>query len=192
MSHKLCGSRGRRLSRFYMLLFSSRRDARIERFERADSYPEAHIWSPGNFGGPSEEGGTVTIRYAIQDSLNLAAVHAITDLTSAADVVKMAQRLGIRSTIPPYPSIALGTAEVSPLDLTSAYSVFANDGVRATPYAIIRVEDRNGKILYQRKPEFDNVLEPKICHEITSALGRRCANRDRPAGPELFSVSRRR
>lgn len=127
-------------------------------------------WSPHNFGGPAEEGGTVTIRYAIQESLNLAAIHAIQSLTSAQDVVKMAERLGIRSQIPAYPSIALGTAEVSPLDLTSAYSVFANEGVRATPYAIIRVEDRNGKILYQRKPEMDNVLDPKICHEVTSSL----------------------
>ncbi len=127
-------------------------------------------WSPRNFGGSAEEGGAVSIRYAIEQSLNLSAVHAIMDLTSVGDVVKMAKRLGIRSTVPPYPSIALGTAEVSPLDLTSAYSVFANDGVRATPYSIIRVEDRNGKILYQKKPEFENVLEPKICHEITSAL----------------------
>jgi penicillin-binding protein 1A len=126
-------------------------------------------WSPQNFSGEAE-GGTVPIRYAIQQSLNLSAVHAIMDLTSVGDVVKMAGRLGIRSTIPPYPSIALGTAEVSPLDLTSAYSVFANEGVRATPYAIIRVEDRNGKILYQQKPQLDNVLDPKICHEITSAL----------------------
>jgi penicillin-binding protein 1A len=126
-------------------------------------------WSPHNFAGEFE-GGTVSIRYAIEQSLNLSAVHAIMNLTSVGDVVKMAKRLGIRSTVPPYPSIALGTAEVSPLDLTSAYSVFANDGVRATPYSIIRVEDRNGKILYQRKPDFENVLEPKICREITSAL----------------------
>ena len=126
-------------------------------------------WSPHNFAGEAE-GGTVSIRYALEVSLNLSAVHAILELTSVADVVKMAKRLGIRSTVPPYPSIALGTAEVSPLDLTSAYSVFANEGVRATPYAIIRVEDRNGKILYQKKPEFANVLEPKICREITSSL----------------------
>jgi len=127
-------------------------------------------WRPHNFAGEGEEGGIVTVRYALEQSLNLSAVHAIEELTSVADVVKMAKRLGIRSNIPPYPSIALGTAEVSPLDLTSAYSVFANDGVRATPYAIIRVEDKSGKILFDRKPDFENVLEPKICHEITSAL----------------------
>ncbi len=127
-------------------------------------------WTPRNFGGSAEEGGTVSVRYAIQESLNLSAVHAIQSLTSVGDVVKMAARLGIRSKIPPYPSIALGTGEVSPLDLTSAYSVFANEGVRATPYSIIRIEDRNGKILYQQKPSFENVLEPKVCHMITSAL----------------------
>lgn len=127
-------------------------------------------WRPHNFSGEGEEGGIVTVRYALQESLNLAAVHAIQELTSASDVVKMAKRLGIRSNVPPYPSIALGTAEVSPLDLTSAYSVFANDGVRATPYYIIRVEDKSGKVLFERKPEFENVLEPKICHEMTSVL----------------------
>ena len=146
-------------------------------FERG-STPESSVsnqpitigsWSPHNFAGEAE-GGVTTIRYAIEQSLNLAAVHAIEDLTSVSDVVKMAKRLGIHSNIPPYPSIALGTAEVSPLELTSAYSVFANEGVRCPPYAVIRVEDRNGKILYTQKPSFDNVLEPKVCHEITSAL----------------------
>jgi penicillin-binding protein 1A len=139
--------------------------------ESSISNEPIHIgtWSPQNFAGEAS-GGTVSIRYAIEQSLNLSAVHAIMDLTSVADVVTMAARLGIRQTIPPYPSIALGTAEVCPLDLTSAYSVFANEGVRATPYAIMRVEDRNGKILYERKPQFENVLDPKICHEITSSL----------------------
>lgn len=126
-------------------------------------------WHPHNFAGEFE-GGTITIRYALEQSVNLAAVHAIQELTSITDVIKLAKELGIRSNIPPYPSIALGTAEVSPLDLTSAYSTFANDGIRATPYDIIRVEDRNGKILFQQKPSFNYVLEPKICHELTSAL----------------------
>jgi penicillin-binding protein 1A len=128
-----------------------------------------HIWSPGNFEGEAP-GGMRTIRTALQYSINLCAIHAILEITSVRDVVKMAKRLGIRSNIPPYPSIALGSAEVSPMELTSAYSTFANEGVRATPYAIIRVEDRNGKTIYRAHPEFDNVLEPRICHEMTSAL----------------------
>jgi penicillin-binding protein 1A len=128
-----------------------------------------HIWSPGNFEGEAP-GGMRTIRQALQYSVNLCAVHAILEITNVNDVVKMAKRLGIHSNIPPYPSIALGTAEVNPLELTSAYSTFANEGVRAKPYAVIRVEDRNGKIIYKAHPEFDNVLEPRICHMMTSAL----------------------
>ncbi len=128
-----------------------------------------HIWTPGNFEG-EEPGGVRTIRTALQYSINLCAVHAILEITSPKDVVKMAKRLGIRSNVPPYPSIALGTAEVSPMEITSAYSTFANEGVRAAPYAILRVEDRNGKVIYRAHPELDNVLEPRICHEMTSAL----------------------
>ena len=128
-----------------------------------------HIWSPGNFEGEAP-GGIRTIRTALQYSINLCAVHAILEITSVQDVVKMAKRLGIKSNVPPYPSIALGTAEVSPMEITSAYSTFANEGVRATPYAILRVEDRNGKVIYRAHPELDNVLEPRICHEMTSAL----------------------
>ncbi|MDP4241397.1 MAG: PBP1A family penicillin-binding protein [Bacteroidota bacterium] len=128
-----------------------------------------HIWSPGNFEGESV-GGYRTIRAALQYSVNLCAVHALLEITNLNDVTRMAKRLGIKSNIPPYPSIALGTAEVSPMELTSAYSTFANDGVRATPYAIVRVEDRNGKVIYRSHPEFENVLEPRICHMMTSAL----------------------
>jgi penicillin-binding protein 1A len=106
----------------------------------------------------------------LQYSINLCAVHALLDITNLNDVTRMAKRLGIKSNIPPYPSIALGSAEVSPMELTSAYSTFANEGVRATPYAIVRVEDRNGKIIYRSHPEFENALEPRICHMMTSAL----------------------
>jgi penicillin-binding protein 1A len=127
------------------------------------------VWSPGNFEGEST-GGTRSIRTALQYSINLCAIHAMLEVTSTQDVIRMAKRLGIRSNIPAYPSIALGSAEVSPIELTSAYSTFANDGIRATPYAILRVEDRNGKVLYRSRPEFENVLEPKIARMMTSCL----------------------
>jgi len=128
-----------------------------------------HVWSPGNFEGEAS-GGMRTIRSALQYSVNLCAIHAMLEVTTTQDVIRMAKRLGIRSNIPAYPSIALGTAEVNPLELTSAYSTFANDGTRATPYAIIRVEDHNGKILYRSKPELETVLDQRITHMMTSAL----------------------
>ncbi len=128
-----------------------------------------HVWSPGNFEGEAA-GGMRTIRSALQYSINLCAIHAMLEVTSTQDVIRMAKRLGIRSNIPAYPSIALGTAEVNPLELTSAYSAFANDGTRATPYAIIRVEDHNGKILYRSKPELETVFDQRIARMMTSAL----------------------
>jgi penicillin-binding protein 1A len=127
------------------------------------------IWRPGNFEGEAA-GGARTIKDALQWSVNLCAIHALLDLTSAQDVVKMAKRMGIKSNVPAVPSIALGSAEVSPLELTSAYSVFANYGIRATPFSILRVEDRNGKVLYKAKPEYDFVFDPKIAEMMTICL----------------------
>ena len=127
------------------------------------------IWRPHNFAGEAST-GAAPIRTAIQYSYNLCAIHALLDLTNASDVVKFAKRMGIKSNIPAVPSIALGTAEVSPLELTSAYSVFANDGIKTTPYGILRVEDRNGKVIYRAKPEFEFVFEPKIAQMMTICL----------------------
>ena len=126
------------------------------------------IWRPGNMG--EAVGGAYPIRTALQHSINLCAIHALLDLTNAQDVVKMAKRMGIKSNVPAVPSIALGTAEVSPLELTSAYSVFANDGIKTNPYGILRVEDRNGKVLYKSHPEFEFVFEPKIAQMMTICL----------------------
>ncbi|MDP4219557.1 MAG: PBP1A family penicillin-binding protein, partial [Bacteroidota bacterium] len=126
------------------------------------------IWKPGNMG--EAVGGAYPIRTALQHSINLCAIHALMDLTNAQDVVKLAKRMGIKSNIPAVPSIALGTAEVSPLELTSAYSIFANDGIKTTPYGILRVEDRNGKVIYRSKPEFEFVFEPKIAQMMTICL----------------------
>jgi penicillin-binding protein 1A len=128
-----------------------------------------HWWTPGNFEGEAS-GGSTTIRNALMKSINLCAIHGMLDLTSTVEVVRMAHRMGIHAPIPIVPSIALGTAEVSPLELTSAYGIFGNEGVRAVPYAIVRVEDRNGKVLYRAKPQFENVLEPNIADMMSSAL----------------------
>jgi penicillin-binding protein 1A len=128
-----------------------------------------HWWTPGNFEGEAS-GGSTTIRNALMKSINLCAIHGMLDLTSTVEVVRMAHRMGIHAPIPIVPSIALGTAEVSPLELTSAYGIFGNEGVRAVPYAIVRVEDRNGKVLYRAKPQFENVLEPNVADMMSSAL----------------------
>lgn len=127
------------------------------------------VWSPRNFEGESV-GGMVSIKSALQHSINLAAIHTMLEQTSTQDVIRTAKRMGVKSPIGAYPSIALGVAEVSPLELTAAYAVFANEGIRAEPYAIVRVEDRHGKVLYRSKPQFENVFEPRIARMMTYCL----------------------
>lgn len=126
------------------------------------------IWRPRNSGG--SVGGAYPIKTALQFSSNLAAIHAVLELTSIRDAISMAKRMGIKSNLAAVPSIALGTGEVSPLELTSAFGVFANDGVRTIPYGILRVEDRNGKVIYRPKPQFEYVFEPKIAQMMTQCL----------------------
>lgn len=127
------------------------------------------VWSPRNFEGEAS-GGVVSIKSALQHSINLAAIHTMLEQTSIQDVVRTAKRMGIKSPMGAYPSLALGVSEVSPLELTSAYGIFANEGIRAEPYAIVRVEDRHGKVLYRAKPQFENVFEPRISRMMTYCL----------------------
>ena len=104
----------------------------------------ANEWRPEN----SEEtysGHFIPMETAIQHSVNLAAAYAITKLTTPDSVAAFAHQLGIQSFIPPFPSIALGTAEVSPLEMVAAYQVFASEGMYAKPYSILKIEDKNGK-----------------------------------------------
>lgn len=126
------------------------------------------IWRPRNSSG--NVGGAMPIRSAVQWSVNLCAIHALMDLTTPRDVVALSKKMGIKSNLTATPSMALGTSEVTPLEITSAYSVFANDGIRATPYSILRVEDRNGKVIYRAKPEFEYVFDPKIAQMMTTCL----------------------
>jgi penicillin-binding protein 1A len=68
-------------------------------------------------------------------------------------VIQQARRMGVTTPIPPYPSTAIGAAEMIPLQVAEAYSTFATNGVRAQPFAIMRVEDAEGRVLYETRPD---------------------------------------
>lgn len=126
------------------------------------------IWRPRNSSG--HVGGSMSIASALQWSVNLCAIHALMDMTTPRDVVALAKKMGVKSNLMATPSMALGTSDVTPLEITSAFSVFANDGIKATPYSILRVEDRNGKVIYRAKPEFEYIFDPKIAQMMTTCL----------------------
>ena len=126
-------------------------------------------WRPENDDG-TYTGAVVPLRYAVRRSLNLAAARAVTELTTPAAVAAFAQRCGITSTLHQYPSIALGTAEVSPLEMAASMATFASFGTRARPYAVVSISDKNGRLLYSAKPDTAMVLDSATAFLVTDAL----------------------
>ena len=115
----------------------------------ADDEPVAvDGWAPKNHTGTYR--GAVTLRDSFAQSINTVAVK-LADEVGRGNVVSTARRLGIRSELHDRPSLALGTAEVTPLELVAAYVPFANGGEGITPHIIARVRNADGKLLYEYK-----------------------------------------
>lgn len=125
-------------------------------------------WTPQNFDGTF--GGKNTIREGLKFSINLLAVRAIMEIAPVQQVIEYANRMGIKSKLPPYESLSMGTGEVSPLEITAAFSVFPNDGVYVQPFSIIRIEDKDGNIIEENQPERREVLSKETAYIITSML----------------------
>src|SRR6266702_632241 len=107
-------------------------------------------WRPENY--ERQYLGAVTLRQALADSLNTVSVRLTLEFGPQA-VVRTAYRLGIASILEPNASIALGTSEVSPLELVSAYATFANGGLAVSPHIVERIRGADGKTLYGRSQQ---------------------------------------
>jgi penicillin-binding protein 1A len=115
-------------------------------------------WQPENY--TREHFGNVTLTRALAMSLNTVAVKLGQEV-GIKNVARTAQRLGINSALSSNASLALGTSEVTPLELTTAYVPFANGGYGVTPYVITKVTTTKGKLLYERKTsDRPRVIEP--------------------------------
>ena len=114
---------------------------------REDAPIELKGWRPENYG--HEYLGPVTLTQALAKSLNTVSVRLTLEFGPAA-VVRTAHRLGIASKLEPNASIALGTSEVSLLELVSAYAPFANGGNAVMPHVVERIRTAHGKVLYAR------------------------------------------
>ncbi len=116
------------------------------------------MWTPQNY--DMKFMGLMPLRKALYQSRNLAAIR--TGMAVGTDpVISMARRFGITTPIPPYPSIFIGSADVYPYEMIGAYSVFANLGLRTTPHAIVRVENADGKVVWQPPIKREAVLSPE-------------------------------
>jgi penicillin-binding protein 1A len=105
-------------------------------------------WKPENY--TREYFGEVPMQKALAMSLNTPVVRVIQEL-GPRSVARTAQRLGISSPLQPLPSLALGTSEVTPLEITAAYAAFANGGTAVIPHAILQVKTTSGKVIYTRQ-----------------------------------------
>ena len=114
---------------------------------RDDAPIQLKGWKPANYS--HQYMGPVTLTTALANSLNTVSVRLTLEV-GPQNVVKTARRLGITSPLDPNPSIALGTSEVTPLELVGAYVPFANGGIAAMPHVIERVRGEKGKTLYAR------------------------------------------
>ncbi|MDP6175838.1 MAG: penicillin-binding transpeptidase domain-containing protein, partial [Rhodospirillales bacterium] len=104
-------------------------------------------WRPRNYNGTYQ--GQMTLRQALSRSINTVAVR-VSERAGLGRVIDTAHRLGITATLPATPSLALGTAEISLLEMTSAYAVFANGGKGVWAYGVEEIIDRQGRSLYRR------------------------------------------
>ncbi len=113
--------------------------------------------------------GTITFRRALAQSRNIPALK-VAEQVGIRTVIDYARRFGITSNIPPYLPIALGAADITLFEQTSAYSVFPNDGVRVTPRYITKVTDYEGRSLEEDFPEVKDVVSARTARIMTSML----------------------
>ena len=138
-------------------------------------------WKPENYS--HEYFGPVTLTTALANSLNTVSVRLTLEV-GAQNVATTARRLGIASKLEPNASLALGTSEVTPLELVGAYAPFANGGIGAIPHVIERVRESGGKILYARTvsgsarviaPEHVGMMNKMLAETLITGTARRAS-----------------
>ncbi len=135
---------------------------------RDDSPVSFKGWEPENYSRTYR--GPVTLQTALAHSLNTTAARLINEVTPK-EVIRTAQRLGINSALQPNLSLALGTSEVTPVELTAAYATFANGGQSVLPYVIREVKSSAGKVIYARAAtSFGPVIQPQTLSMMNAML----------------------
>ena len=124
-------------------------------------------YSPHNYDEKFE--GIITLRRALAQSRNIPALK-LANKVGIKTVIEYADRFGITAKLPPYLPVALGSAEISLIEQTSAYSVFPNDGVRVTPRFLTRVTDYEGRVLEEDFPDVKDVISQRTARIMTSML----------------------
>jgi penicillin-binding protein 1A len=113
--------------------------------------------------------GPITLRHALEQSRNIPAIRVMEQL-GPNQVIAYARRLGFDSPLPPYLAVALGAAEGTLVEVTSAYSTYPNQGVRMKPYSVMKVSDREGNLLEENRPEPRDAIRADTAYVMTHLL----------------------
>ncbi|MDN3620899.1 transglycosylase domain-containing protein [Polaribacter undariae] len=124
-------------------------------------------WTPEN--ASRKYGGMLSLKDGLAGSVNTMSARLI-DMVGPENVVRLAKSAGIESDIPANPSIALGAVDLSLLEMVSAYSTFANQGLRVAPMILTRIEDKNGTVLEEFTPETKEVLSEESAYVVLDLL----------------------
>ncbi len=132
------------------------------------SFPSVSgTWTPHNYDNKYE--GTITLRHALAESRNIPAVK-LAERVGIKTVIEYVRKFGITSEIQPYLPVALGSAEVTLLEHTAAYSTFPNDGVRLSPHSIRKVTDYDGHVMEQDFADVRDVLSAHSARVMVEML----------------------
>jgi penicillin-binding protein 1A len=124
-------------------------------------------WAPENYDRKFR--GPMTLRRALENSINVVTIKLIQRI-GVDPVIKLAHQVGIESELRREVALALGVSEVTPLELVSAYGVFANGGVRNEPFAIRKVTDSQGRVLEQHLSDPQEVMRPETAYILVNVM----------------------
>jgi penicillin-binding protein 1A len=124
-------------------------------------------WEPENY--DEKYHGATRLRYALAHSMNIITVKLLEEV-GVERVIKFARKLGVKGPFPHNLTLALGSMSISPLEITSAYAVFAQNGVRTDPIAIKYIIDRKGNVIENNQPKRVRAVDPRTAFLLTSML----------------------
>jgi len=130
-------------------------------------YGKKKKWKPTNY--HETFSGRTTFRKALEHSKNVVSIKLLKEV-GIRNAIKFARRVGVSSKLGHDLSLALGTSEMTPLEITSAYGVFANNGVRVSPIYIKYIKDQDGHVLERHKPSKEAVLDVRTNYLMTVLL----------------------
>ncbi len=125
------------------------------------------LYTPHNYDEKFE--GRITLRRALADSRNVPAVRLL-DKVGIENVIGLARKFGIKSPLPPYLPLALGAADLTLMEHTSAFTVFPDDGIHIEPHYIRRVTSYDGSVLEEPRPAVTDVIPPDVARTMVAML----------------------